>query len=100
MFNIPLPIYVACFFFLGASFLLNLHQRYQRRQRELPERDAYLAETGTSEPSCRSCESPNLSETGLLHNEDDTRIVSCGDCKTLLYRYERESTDDDEDDDA
>lgn len=98
MFNIPLPIYVAFFFFLGASFLLNLHQRYQRRQRELPELDAYLADTGSSEPSCRSCASPNLSETGLLHNEDDTRIVSCADCKTLLYRYERESTLDEDDD--
>lgn len=100
MLNIPLPIYVAFFFFLGASFLLNLHQRYQKRQRELPERERYLADLGRQEPVCKSCDSANISEIGLLHGEDDTRVVSCADCKTMLYQFKRDPKPDEDEDDA
>lgn len=97
MFNIPLPIYVAFFFFLGASFLLNLHQRFQKRQRDLPERELYLTEQGREEPACKSCNSANMHEIGLLHGEDDTRIVSCADCKTLLFQFKRDPKPDEDD---
>lgn len=88
MLNIPLPIYVAFFFFLGAMLLLELHMRYRRKQENLPLRDDYLAHHAQQKPSCNACGSEEMHEIGFLHCDDPKRIVSCGQCKTLLYRYE------------
>ncbi len=88
MLNIPLPVYVAFFFFLGAMLLLELHVRYRRKQEQLPELTDYLSAHALQKPTCNSCGSEVMHEIGFLHCDDPKRIVSCGKCKTLLYRYE------------
>lgn len=89
MLNIPLPIYVAFFFFLGSMLLLELHMRYRRKQENLPALESFLTEHQLTEPACNACGCSELTEIGLLHAGDPNRIVSCGQCKTLLYRFER-----------
>ncbi|MDP2170288.1 MAG: hypothetical protein Q8J96_07680 [Rhodocyclaceae bacterium] len=96
MSTIPLPLYVAFFFFLGGALLLNLHHRYQNKQRALPARDQYLAAHHLAEPICHVCGSGRLAERGLTHGEDERRIFSCLDCKEMLFQ-ERRAADVDED---
>lgn len=88
MLNIPLPIYVAFFFFLGSMLLLELHMRYRRKQENLPMLDEFLSNHALQKPVCSECGSEHMHEIGFLHSDDPKRIVSCGQCKTLLYRYE------------
>ncbi|HRQ57864.1 MAG TPA: hypothetical protein PLN31_10635 [Azoarcus taiwanensis] len=88
MLNIPLPIYVAFFFFLGSMLLLELHMRYRRKQESLPLLDEFLSNHALQKPVCNECGSEHMHEIGFLHSDDPKRIVSCGQCKTLLYRYE------------
>ncbi len=89
MLNIPLPIYVAFFFFLGCMLLLELHMHYRRKQEELPALNVFLTEHQMAEPACHACGSHEFKEIGLLHSDDPNRIVSCNTCNTLLYRFER-----------
>lgn len=89
--DIHFSIFVALFFFLGGSFLLNLHQRHQQRQRDLPQREHYLLTAGLTEPACDGCGGVDLHEFGLLHGTDDRRIVTCKACKKQLYQFRRES---------
>ncbi|MDO9598710.1 MAG: hypothetical protein Q7J47_13395 [Azoarcus sp.] len=95
--DIHFSIFVAMFFFLGGSCLLNLHQRYQQRQRDLPQRESYLSTAGLTEPACDSCGAMDLHEFGLLHGTDDRRIVTCTACKKQLYQFRRESAADNSD---
>lgn len=90
MLNISLPIYVAFLFFLGSMLLLALHMRYRRKQENLTLLDEYLSSHALQKPSCTACGSENMHEIGFLHSDDPEHIVSCGQCKTLLYRYECE----------
>ena len=89
MSTIPLPLYVAFFFFLGGALLLNLHHRYQNKQRALPARDQYLVTHHLAEPACHACGSDRLAESGLTHGEDERRIISCHDCKEMLFQDRR-----------
>lgn len=91
MSDIHFSIFIALFFFLGGSYLLNLHQRHQQRQRDLPQLEDYLATAGLAEPACNGCGANDLHEFGLLHGTDDRRIVTCKGCKKQLYQFRRES---------
>lgn len=89
MSTIPLPLYVAFFFFLGGALILSLHHRYQNKQRALPARDQYLLTHHLDEPVCHVCGSDRLAERGLTHGEDERRIFSCLDCKEMLFQDRR-----------
>jgi hypothetical protein len=89
MTSIPLPLYVAFFFFLGGALILNLHHRYQNKQRALPARDQYLADHNLAALACHACGSARLAERGLTHGEDERRIFSCVDCKEMLFQDRR-----------
>lgn len=96
MTTILLPLYVAFFFFLGGALVLNMHHRYQNKQRALPVRDQYLATHHLAEPVCHACGSVRLAESGLTHSEDERRIISCHDCKEMLFQ-DRHAVSGDED---
>ena len=98
MTSIPLPIFVAVFFFLGGALILELHHRYQEKMRALPLRDDFMARHAQTAPNCHCCGSASLDEKGLSHGNDRNRVVSCAQCHTLLYRVvdlARGDTDDD-----
>lgn len=96
MTSIPLPLYVAFFFFLGGALILNLFHRYQNKQRALPARDQYLDAHQLDEPVCHVCGSLRLAERGLTHGEDERRIFSCLDCKAMLFQDRRAATGDED----
>ena len=83
------PLIVTLLFFAGAFLLVGRHLRSMQRQRDLPSRDAWLAARGEAGASCPGCGSYETEEQGLDDKDDDTRVVRCAQCRTLLYRYER-----------
>jgi len=96
MTSIPLPLYVAFFFFLGGALILNLFHRYQNKQRALPARDQYLADHNLAAPVCHACGSARIAERGLTHGEDERRIFSCDDCKEMLFQDRRAAIGDED----
>lgn len=92
MTSIPLPLYVAFFFFFGGALILNLFHRYQNKQRALPARDLYLSAHQLAEPVCHVCGSARLAERGLTHGADERRIFSCLDCKSMLFQDHHAAT--------
>ena len=75
--------------FLFAWLLLYAHQLSEKKKRELPLREDFLASHGQSVPACHACGKDDLKDDGLGSGNDERRIVSCVGCDTLLYRYER-----------
>nr|MBL8457706.1 hypothetical protein [Zoogloeaceae bacterium] len=87
--NIPLPVIVAVLFFLGGALVMELHHRFQQRQRALPERDDYIRDHGQHTPACVACGASALNESGCSHAEDSRRIVRCAQCRTMLFQFQR-----------
>lgn len=83
------PLLVTLFFFLGAFVLVSNHLRSMKAQRNLPLREEWLAERGEEGAACPKCGSASIREQGLDSNADDSRVVSCGECREFLYRLQR-----------
>ncbi len=88
----PLPIVFLMLLFFGFWLVLYTFRRSEARKRRVPQRETYLAEHGETSPACAACGSSTLQESGLSHGTDRRRLVSCSDCKQMLYQYEREAT--------
>ncbi|NMG15980.1 hypothetical protein [Aromatoleum bremense] len=89
MSNFPFPILVAAIFLFGCLAVLHIHRRQQEAQRDLPQRDEYLAAHCQQTPACLRCASTDTREFGLHEGEDVQRIVACKKCDQLMYRYRR-----------
>ena len=86
MSDIPFPLlFIMLVFFIMWRIVHKFH-RLEQAKRALPERAAYLATHSQAEPACTACGSSALKDEGLTHGKDHRRIVSCGQCQTLLYR--------------
>ncbi|MFA7607859.1 MAG: hypothetical protein WCY08_14870 [Rhodocyclaceae bacterium] len=96
MTNIPLPIYIAVFFFLGGTIVLDVHRRYQNRLRNLPALEDYLRQHAQQQACCHACSGSELKEWGLTHGTDRQRVVVCARCSTLLYRYRNDDLPDED----
>lgn len=92
-FEMAFPLLVTLFFFVGAFLLVGHHLRSQRAQRGLPSRDTWLASRGEAGASCARCDSYETEERGLDDKDDTVRVVSCANCKALLYRFDRNPGD-------
>mgnify|MGYP001170056550 FL=1 len=90
MADFPLPILVLFVFFSFSWFVLRLHRKFQDKQAALPQREDYLRTHGLQEAACHACGSKAFREIGLSHGRDERRIVSCVDCKELLFQFRRE----------
>jgi len=91
--DIPFPLLIAFLFLFGCLAMLQLHRRQQDAQRALPDREAYLAANGQSEPACLGCGSLRTREFGLNDGEDNRRVVACAECDRLMYQYLRTEPD-------
>lgn len=89
MSSVPLPVLFIMAVFFTMWMILRTFHRKESAKRALPERSAYLQVHGLEDPSCHACGAAELKEDGLSHGNDAHRIVSCGKCKALLYRFER-----------
>lgn len=83
------PLLITLFFFAGAFVLVGRHLKGMQAQRDLPSRDAWLASRGVAGECCGHCGSSQFDDRGLDDKDDDKRVVSCAQCKALLYRYQR-----------
>ena len=90
MADFPLPILVLFVFFAFSWFLLRLHRKFQDKQAALPQREEYLRAHRQREAACHACGSKAFTEIGLSHGRNERRIVSCADCKELLFQFRRE----------
>lgn len=84
---LPMVFLIGLFFLMW--LVLHTHQRIEKRKRDLPLREDYLAAHARAEPACHACGKGQLKDEGLGSGRDTRRIVSCAACDTLLYRYER-----------
>ncbi len=91
----PLPILFLMLLFFGFWLVLYAFRRGEARKRRLPQREAYLAEHGGASVACPACGSSRLQESGLSHGTDRRRLIACGDCRQMLYQFEREAAPED-----
>lgn len=89
MSSIPFPILFIMLVFFTMWMILRKFNRIEQQKRDLPELGAYLAAHGQAAPRCVACGAAELKDEGLTHGKDERRIVSCGKCRTLLYRFVR-----------
>ena len=89
MADVPWPLLVFLLLFIITIIIVSRHQRYMNAQRNLPDRDAFLAAHG-NEVRCHKCAGTQTAEHGLDSKDDPIRIVTCADCKALLYQFRRE----------
>lgn len=86
MSSVPLPILFIMGVFFVFWLILNKFHRLERKKRALPELNAYLYAHNQTEPRCSACGATELEDEGLTHGKDERRIISCAQCKTMLYR--------------
>ncbi|MCK2125495.1 hypothetical protein MX652_02175 [Thauera aromatica] len=89
MSSIPFPILFIMLVFFTMWLILRKFHRIEEKKRNLPELGAYLQAHAQSDARCIACGATELEDQGLTHGEDERRIVSCGKCRTLLYRFVR-----------
>ncbi|AKU11468.1 hypothetical protein AzCIB_1567 [Azoarcus sp. CIB] len=89
MSDVPFPVLVAAVFLFGTLAILHVFMRQQEAQRNLPERDQYLASHGLDSVVCAHCRSIDTREFGINDSGDDRRVVACSQCDKPLFRYTR-----------
>ncbi|MCB1960867.1 MAG: hypothetical protein KDE68_10165 [Rhodocyclaceae bacterium] len=87
--EMAVPIIFILTLFITAFIVLTRHQAHMRAQRKLPDRTDYFAQAGEG-GACRACGSTDTAEHGLDGGSDDVRIVTCANCRALLYQFRRE----------
>ncbi len=85
--QIAIPLFVTFCLFVIAFVLMTRHARHMQRQRNLPQREDFLA-AHAGRAACPSCAGVSFREHGLDSGDDTCRIVCCAQCGALLYRYE------------
>ncbi len=83
------PIVLILTLFITAFIILTKHQAHMKAQRDLPDRNDYLAKAGDG-GACKKCGASETTEHGLNGGEDNVRIVACASCGNLLYQFKRE----------
>lgn len=85
--EVAIPTILIVMLFVTAWWVMHSHYRREDAKRALPEREVYAGQHGGETAICHACASSELKDEGLDSGADLKRIVSCGSCKTLLYRY-------------